>query len=159
MRERPQNQISLKAKTVWQITGLITSAIFILADIGIGLLIYFGIWPLWTAAIGIAVTAVYMIFTVWLVPMYRQQFWRYEVHEQEIDLQHGWLTVKRTIIPMVRVQHVDTKQGPLLRKYKLASVEISTAATKHEIPALDMEEADRLRDSISKLARVTDDDV
>ncbi|WP_317907012.1 PH domain-containing protein, partial [Bacillus subtilis] len=48
---------------------------------------------------------------------------------------------------------------PILRKYNLASVQISTAATTHSIPALDVEEADQLRDSISRLARVTEDDV
>jgi len=53
--------------------------------------------------------------------------------------------VKRTLIPMIRVQHVDSSQGPLLKKYRLASVTISTAATVHEIPALDEEEAEELR--------------
>jgi uncharacterized protein len=67
--------------------------------------------------------------------------------------------VKRTLVPMVRVQHVDTVQGPLLRKYGLATITISTAATTHEIPALDMFEADNLRSSISALARVAEDDV
>ena len=32
---------------------------------------------------------------------------------------------------MVRVQHVDTEQGPILRKYDLSSITISTAATSH----------------------------
>lgn len=60
---------------------------------------------------------------------------------------------------MARVQHVDMKQGPILRKYRLATITITTAATKHEIPALDIEEADELRLSISRLARVAKDDV
>ncbi|MTH55175.1 PH domain-containing protein [Bacillus mangrovi] len=159
MREKPGNQISMKAKTVWQITGMITAGVFALLDAALWLLVFWQSWPMWLAAGGAAAAILIAVFYGWLIPLYRQRFWRYEVHEQEIDLQYGWVTVKRTIIPMVRVQHVDTKQGPLLRKYKLSSVEISTAATKHEIPALDMEEADRLRDSISRLARVSDDDV
>nr|WP_155113718.1 PH domain-containing protein [Metabacillus mangrovi] len=149
----------MKAKTVWQITGMITAGVFALLDAALWLLVFWQSWPMWLAAGGAAAAILIAVFYGWLIPLYRQRFWRYEVHEQEIDLQYGWVTVKRTIIPMVRVQHVDTKQGPLLRKYKLSSVEISTAATKHEIPALDMEEADRLRDSISRLARVSDDDV
>ena len=60
---------------------------------------------------------------------------------------------------MVRVQHVDTEQGPLLRKYNLATVSISTAATVHQIPALDVEEAEEMRHAISSLARVAEDDV
>jgi len=67
--------------------------------------------------------------------------------------------MKRTLIPMIRVQHVDSSQGPLLKKYKLASVTIFTAATVHEIPALDEGEAEELRYHISRLARVADEDV
>ena len=94
-----------------------------------------------------------------LLPKLRWKRWRYEVREQEIELQHGVLIIKRTLIPMIRVQHVDTQQGPLLRKYQLSTVMISTAATVHEIPALDMHEAEELRRSISSLARVADEDV
>lgn len=60
---------------------------------------------------------------------------------------------------MIRVQHVETCQGPFLRKYQLASVEVSTAATVHTIPALDIQEADELRRYISKMASVEDEDV
>lgn len=67
--------------------------------------------------------------------------------------------MKRTLVPMVRVQHVDTVQGPILKRYRLSTITISTAATVHEIPALDVEEAEELRHSISRLARVAEDDV
>ncbi len=89
----------------------------------------------------------------------RWKRWRYEVREQEIELQHGVFIVKRTLVPMIRVQHVDTQQGPILRKYELATVTVSTAATIHEIPALQLEEAEELRVFISRLARVADEDV
>ena len=85
--------------------------------------------------------------------------WRYEVRESEIELQHGIFIVKRTLIPMINVEHVDTAQGPILRKYNLAEITISTAATNHTIPALVMEEADELRSRISALARVAEEDV
>ena len=60
---------------------------------------------------------------------------------------------------MARVQHVDTRQGPLLRHYGLSTVTISTAAGTHEIPALADDVAGILRDRISELARVVDEDV
>lgn len=85
--------------------------------------------------------------------------WRYEVRASEIELQHGLFIVKHTLIPMVRVQHVDTAQGPILRKYNLAGITVSTAATNHVIPALVTEEADELRNRISALAKVAEDDV
>lgn len=96
---------------------------------------------------------------MYLFPNIRWDHWRYEVREQEIEIQHGLFIVKRTLIPMVRVQHVDSSQGPILKHYHLASISISTAATIHTIPALTVEEADGLRASISELARVAEDDV
>ncbi|NQD51404.1 PH domain-containing protein, partial [Bacillus altitudinis] len=110
-------------------------------------------------AILIGLWILQVIFGIWLIPKIRHHIWRYEVFENEIEIQHGLIRVTRVIVPMVRVQHVDTSQGPLLRRYRLASVQISTAATVHDIPALELEEADELRDYISRLARVTEDDV
>ena len=86
----------------------------------------------------------YAYLFIFLFPKISWLRWRYEVRESEIELQHGLFIVKRTLIPMVRVQHVDTSQGPILRKYNLAGITISTAATNHTIPALVMEEADEL---------------
>ena len=83
----------------------------------------------------------------------------YGLAEEEIDLYRGIFIRTRTVIPMVRVQHVDTEDGPLYRYYKLAAVTISTAATQHVIPALSHEVADELRAKISQFAMVVEDDV
>jgi uncharacterized protein len=159
LRELPRNKISLKALTVWKLSALIGAIIFLVCVIGVGIGVYFFEFPYWITVALAIIWFIVSIITIFVIPNIQHRFWRYEVHEHEIDLQYGLFVIKRVLIPMVRVQHVDTHQGPLLRKYQLASVEISTAATKHEIPALDLEEADLLRDRISKLARVTDDDV
>lgn len=159
LREQPKNQISKKALTAWKMGALISAGFWLLIVVAIGVGIYFLELSYWFLGLAAAVWVVYTIISVLVIPRVRHRVWRYEVHEHEIDLQFGLFVIKRVLIPMVRVQHVDTHQGPLLRRYKLASIEISTAATKHEIPALDLEEADLMRDHISKLARVTDDDV
>ncbi|QGS67852.1 PH domain-containing protein [Oceanobacillus sp. 143] len=77
--------------------------------------------------------------------------------EDEVCLQYGILVITQMLIPMARVQNVSTKQGPLLRRYQLATVSISTAAGVHDIPALSLEQAKELRDKIIKLAGVQDD--
>ncbi len=149
----------MKALTVWRLSALISSIIFLLVVVGVGVGVYFLNFTYWITVGAAIIWLISSLLSIFIIPKIRHRVWRYEVHEHEIDLQFGLFVIKRVLIPMVRVQHVDTHQGPLLRKYKLASIEISTAATKHEIPALDLQEADLLRDHISKLARVTDDDV
>ncbi|MEW4193884.1 PH domain-containing protein [Bacillus altitudinis] len=159
MRKQPQRQISLNGLKVWRLQNGIISLIFLFIIIGIFVASYYFQWPYWIGAILIGLWILQVIFGIWLIPKIRHHIWRYEVFENEIEIQHGLIRVTRVIVPMVRVQHVDTSQGPLLRRYRLASVQISTAATVHDIPALELEEADELRDYISRLARVTEDDV
>ncbi|MCY7718453.1 PH domain-containing protein [Bacillus altitudinis] len=159
MRKQPQRQISLNGLKVWRLQNGIISLIFLFIIIGVFVASYYFQWPYWIGAILIGLWILQVIFGIWLIPKIRHYIWRYEVFENEIEIQHGLIRVTRVIVPMVRVQHVDTSQGPLLRRYRLASVQISTAATVHDIPALELEEADELRDYISRLARVTEDDV
>lgn len=159
MREQPVNRISEKGLRVWRLYGLMQTGLVLLLAIGAGVLVYIFEGPWWIYAIAIAIVVLYAYLFIFLFPKIKWLRWRYEVRESEIELQHGIFIVKRTLIPMVRVQHVDTSQGPILRKYNLAGISISTAATNHMIPALVMEEADELRSRISSLARVAEDDV
>jgi len=159
MREQPKNNIAYDAIKAWRITAsiyMIVLWLFIIA--GFILTIVFKFSYLF-ASIGAAIGLIGIFIFVYLIPKLRYRRWRYEIFEQEIYIQHGILIVTRTIIPMIRVQHVDTKQGPILKRYHLATVSISTAATTHDIPALDEEDASHIRDRISTLARVDEDDV
>ncbi|RYI25669.1 hypothetical protein EVU96_23500 [Bacillus infantis] len=159
MSTGPKKWISKRALPVWRISGAIHSGIFVLAMGGAAALAFIFDGPGWIIPAAVILACVYMYFFIILFPSLKWKRWRYDVREQEIELQHGIFIVKRTLVPMVRVQHVDTRQGPILRKYALATIAVSTAATVHEIPALDMDEAEELRLSISKLARVADEDV
>ncbi|KKK36263.1 membrane protein [Mesobacillus campisalis] len=154
----PQTRISERALTVWQISGGIHSLIVWLFGAGLVAIAWLFDWPWWLAGSVLAICALHSYFFILLMPRLRWKRWRYEVREQEIELQRGVFIIKRTLVPMIRVQHVDTRQGPILRKYGLATITISTAATVHEIPALELDEAEELRLSISKLARVADED-
>ncbi len=159
MRQQPANQISRKGLTVWRLYGTIQSLVTLAVGVGLGFLSYFFEWPKWIMIVIIAFVLINAFLSIYLFPKIRWERWRYEVREAEIELQHGLFIVNRTLIPMVRVQHVDTAEGPILRKYGLASITISTAATNHSIPALVTEEADELRNRISTFARVAKDDV
>ena len=97
------------------------------------------------------------IVAIGVVPELRWARWRYEVRDEEIDLRHGTVRITRTLVPMLRVQHVDTTQGPLDQALGLATVVVHTAAGTTTIPALDEGHAARLRDRIAALARTADE--
>jgi membrane protein YdbS with pleckstrin-like domain len=158
LRSEPKQRINNKALPVWRITRGVEAIFYSLVPVSYSVTVFYWGWPEWILWSLVSVFILITLVSVVFFPKIYWNRWRYEVLEHEIDLQYGVFFVKRTLIPMTRVQHVDTKQGPLLRKYGLATVTISTAATIHEIPALSNDVADDLRDRIAKLARVTDDE-
>lgn len=159
MRQYPRNTIAEEAVRAWKLTAMFYMLFLLLVTLGLFIISYFFDWSYWYGLGGLLLSVLSTYLFVFLFPNIRWRRWRYEVFEQEVYIQHGVLIVSQTLVPMVRVQHVDTKQGPILKKFNLASVTISTAATTHEIPALLEEDAAELRDRISALARVEDNDV
>lgn len=159
VREQAKYQLPKKAKVVWRLYGFIQTLILaLLAAVAIFITMKYD-WPSWIVWVAVGIVLVSIICSIIIFPSVRFKIWRYEVREQEIEIQSGLFVVTRTLIPMVRVQHVDTEQGPILKKYNLANISISSAATVHTIPMLELEDADLLRTKISELARVAEEDV
>ena len=144
----PAQRLAPAARWAWRLSwaGGCVVAMVVLGMAGGGLP---GAWR--TA--GMVVLAIALLAGTPLVPELRWRRWRWEVREHEIDLQRGILVVRRTLIPMARVQHVETERGVIGQALGLATVEIHTAAGSHEIPLLTDFDAGMLRARIAELAR------
>lgn len=163
MREAPDKKLSKSSIKAWRLSISIVCFFLILLPV---LLLIYNHYAFESEKISlqiivfIAVLILVLSFlAIFFIPEIRWRHWYYEVDEHEIDLQSGIVIITRTLVPIKRVQHVDTRQGPILRKFGLADVTISTAATTHRIPALGEEVADRVRDQISTFARLAKEDV
>ena len=158
--ELPSLRIHKNSIKAWKLTGLIWGwSLYLLPAFLIYLTITEENFNPWYILISmVIVVSLHLLMTI-IFPKIRWKRWRYEVDEKGVDLQRGIIITKRTIIPINRIQHVDTEQGPIYRKYGLSSISLSTAATTHEIPALDDETANVLRNMISELVRKVKEDV
>jgi membrane protein YdbS with pleckstrin-like domain len=87
------------------------------------------------------------------VPELRWRRWRWDVTPEAVLIRHGTFTVTETLVPIVRVQHVDTTSDIIEQALDLSTVVIHTAAGSHKIPLLSIVQADELRDRIADLAR------
>lgn len=116
-------------------------------------------WAGFVALIVAVVFAVLFIVCVIVLPPIRYARWRYELTPDYLDIARDIFWRKRFIIPFIRVQNTDTRQGPVLRAFGLSSVTVATAAGEHEIPGLANEEADVLRDRAAELTRLAREDV
>lgn len=158
--EVPETRIDKKAIKAWRLSAVIFGLLFFVPG-GVYVPISLEINkfdPFVLILFVVPSLLLYILVTV-IIPNLRWQRWSYDVNEDAIDLHRGLLFKKRTVVPINRVQHVDTNQGPIYRKYGLSSVKISTAATTHEIPALDDETATDVRNKISHLVRQVKEDV
>jgi uncharacterized protein len=155
----PEQRIDADALKAWRLTGSISAAVYAIVVIGLVWLTVRFDWPAWIVVTAAALAVGGSYLEAFLLPSMRWKRFRYDIHEQEIDLLYGLLIKKRVLIPMVKVQHVDTKQGPILRRYGLATVTFSTAAGSHFIPALRESTAESVRSQIARLARITDEEL
>lgn len=159
MIKPPFHKLTPRAIRVWQWSNCFRSPFLFILPVGYGLIFGLNNLHQWVVLALAILVLIFWGLSVFLMPYLSWKNWRYAIDENEIDLKHGVIFKTRTLIPLSRVQHVDTRQGPLLRNYDLASVTISTAATTHEIPALDSVLADRVRKQISTYARLAEEDV
>lgn len=155
--QTPANMLDPRVKTAWRVQSALALALPALAALAFAALAGLVGMPAWVAPFTVLAVVAVVIFSVFIAPAVRFRRWRWDVREEEVRLQEGLIVVTSTVIPMVRVQYVDTAQGPIMRALGLTDVHVWTAAGKHTIPALSNEHAAELRDRIATLARVTDD--
>ncbi|MBO6536382.1 MAG: PH domain-containing protein [Balneolaceae bacterium] len=156
----PASRINQNAIKAWRLSALLFGS-FVYVIPGLLYLIFTldGDMSMLYPIISAPSAVIIHCFFIFVLPKIRWKRWKYEVDDKGIDMQRGIIITKRTMVPINRIQHVDTRQGPIYRKYGLSSISLSTAATTHEIPALDENTASELREIISDLVRKVKEDV
>ena len=116
------------------------------------------VWFLGALASALAVgVAVFVALAVLggIVALLRYRVWRFEVQEDALYLERGVLTRVTSVVPFVRVQHVDTQRGPVERLVGLSSVVVYTAGSRGAdvtVPGLAPERADAIQQRLRALA-------
>ena len=138
-------------RTVGWITAASISIPLLLTMLIVALLASFSVW-IWGA-----VAALWLALTSWLVwlavvwPARSYEATSYRVDDTGIEIRRGVYFRAVIAVPRSRVQHIDVLQGPLRRKYGLATLVIYTAGTLHSavtLAGLSHETALHLRDSL-----------
>lgn len=136
--------------TYWMVPA---AASWSLALLGQLITLFFIVTPAQIAAIPI--TTAVAIGHVFLLPrnMYRRHRW--ELTPEALYSLNGWLTRHSYVIPITRIQTVESTRNPLQHHLGLATVVITTASAEGpvEISGLDTHDARQL---VADLARITD---
>lgn len=75
-----------------------------------------------------AITVLFAATHLIVMPKWRYRVHRWEVTDNAVYTQAGWLSQERRIAPISRVQTVDIKRGPLEQLFGLANVTVTTAS-------------------------------
>ncbi|MFW6383832.1 MAG: PH domain-containing protein [Halodesulfurarchaeum sp.] len=148
-------RINPRIQSYWGLLALFLSAV-------LGLLAAGGLHLLDWGRPRLAVVLVAVVaFLTLLHAHLRYRIWRFELQDDALFLHRGVLTRVRTVVPYVRVQHVDTQRNPIERLIGLSRVVVYTAGSRGadvSIPGLRPDRADALQDQLRTLAGEHDTD-
>jgi len=137
--------LRVRAAVFWTV---LTVAAFVadrvlLSDKAVG-----GLAPVVVLVVGLSIVSV--------VPRRIYDRLRYRLTGSLLQVMRGWLFHTDTMVPLVRVQHLDVVRGPLDKMFGTASLVVHTAGTLNStvlLPGLSPERAAELRDTIREHVR------
>ncbi|MFC4246218.1 PH domain-containing protein [Natribaculum luteum] len=147
-----------RIRVLWVVAALVRTAVF--GGVVVGAALYlqtttlladFHSLLLWGTVVLAIVLAVGRTVVAWL----RYRVWRFEIRDDTLYIERGVFTRIKTVVPFVRVQHVDSRRSPLERAVGLATVVVYTAGSRSAdvaIPGLTPARAEDLREQLRRLA-------
>lgn len=104
--------------------------------------------------IPVALLALWFVF---VVPGRRFARWHYALGADRLRIVRGYLFYSDTVVPLGRIQHIDVDQGPIMRRYGLATLTVHTAGNHNSsvsLPGLRHEDAVEMRETIREYIKV-----
>ncbi|MGL5838646.1 MAG: PH domain-containing protein [Sphingorhabdus sp.] len=101
-----------------------------------------------------------LLFAAWLIfilPSRRFARWHYGLSGDRLRIERGYMFYSDTVVPLGRIQHIDVDQGPIMRRYDLATLTVHTAGNHGasvSLPGLRHAEAVAMRENIRDYIRV-----
>jgi len=105
----------------------------------------------------------FVLFAVYGVvrAVFLYRSWRYVVREESLYLTRGVLTRVQTVVPYVRVQHIDTRRSAFERVLGLSTLVVYTAGSRGAdvtVPGLTPDTAEDLQSRLERLAIASEDE-
>ena len=75
-------------------------------------------------------------FPAFVVPARKYRHWGYDMGSDRLRIVRGYMFYRDTVVPFGRIQHIDVDQGPIDRRYDLATLTVHTAGNHNSTVAL-----------------------
>ncbi len=100
-----------------------------------------------------SIIGIIILLDIFLFPIIRYNRYKYLITDDKIEVKKGLFLITRTIIQIKRVQKIEISDGPIDRKFSLASVNIYTAAGVADIKFLNKNEAEKITEEINNILK------
>ncbi len=121
--------------TVERIGWLIFAAIVLVPGVVVVslalVLDWWAVWVVGVVALSVLLVVTLILWAAWRWPVLDYRATSYRVGPGGIEIRRGVLWRKVINVPRSRVQHTDVAQGPLSRRFGLASLSVHTAGTQN----------------------------
>jgi membrane protein YdbS with pleckstrin-like domain len=137
-----------RVRAMWWTVSALVLVVVVLLTAAAGLLLrdgWSGLPPLLVFVFGTPLAV--------LLPWVRYRRWRFALREDDLWIRRGVVWRSTSVIPYVRLQFVDTTQGPLDRVFGLSQLVVHTAApgTSGHLPGLAVADAEMLRERLGQV--------
>ena len=75
-------------------------------------------------------------YITFAVPARKYRHWGYAMGTDRLRIVRGYMFYRDTVVPFGRIQHIDVEQGPIDRRYGLATLTVHTAGNHNSTVAL-----------------------
>jgi len=109
----------------------------------------------------IVLVALLLLDIVWYIvskPILVYRANHYDIADDEIVLLTGIWNKEELIVPYVKIQNVETEQGPVMKRYQLKSLTVHTAENGLSIQLIHEDEASILKTLINQKMREVEND-
>lgn len=147
----PGHSVCPRAVSYWRLVAAI-NALLLWIVLGVG-------WwlvperPWWAIAAVVALVLASIGYLV-AMPTVRFRIHRWEVTPVAVFTRSGWLNREERIAPLSRVQTVDSKQGLLMRQFRLTSITVTTASAAGPITIFGLDD-EVARATVAELTEIT----
>ncbi len=148
-RSNPSNALDIRILWIW-VTFAVIGGLFM---VGAGRILVFFFPKVLASWMAYLTGGVFLVLAVVYVVL-KYNIWRYGLLENAVGLERGVIIRIRTVVPLVRIQHVDTQRGPVERMTGLSRVVLYTAGSRGAdvvIPGLARETAEDFQQNIKDL--------
>lgn len=148
------HRVDPAAVNLWRLQGVVqsfTTALVLGGGAAVGVRALGLGWALALSAPLAVFVFVFILSLVW--PAFSWRALGYARRPHDLLIVQGVLVRRRTSIPLSRIQHVDTVQGPLEQLFGLSRLLVYTASTVSAdgvIPGLARQTAEALREELSR---------